>query len=277
MNDEKDILVRQSKWNGRRVVLFYWFTIAFMGTAVAAGLGVSILEPSFKFEAHDHSDIEDPWGPDDCASCHSDTVDSWNDTWHSEFVGDKLVVNSTHVVRYGNNPFMPPTVWTLEEFAAEGGCCMVTRWENTTQPEDLEASGTFWDYGITCAACHPEPGVVSESPMSCIPCHMGAGGAQYPAWAQSAHSDSLDDLLASGQAESSCLHCMAGQATYKDLSEVDPTDTSLTNIWCATCHDPHDASINAAEASSTMGPNGHQLRAATTNELCGTCHTQFLD
>ncbi|MHA1994102.1 MAG: multiheme c-type cytochrome [Candidatus Hodarchaeales archaeon] len=274
MNDEKDILVRQSKWNGRRVVLFYWFAIAFMGTAVAAGLGASILEPSFKFEQADHSSITDPWHPEDCVACHSDTVDQWNDTWHSEFVGDKLVVNETHVIRYGNNPFMPPSVWTLDEFAADGGCCMVTRWENTTQPGDLTPSGSLWDYGVTCAACHEEPGVVNENPVQCAGCHV-PGGNQYANWAKSAHSESLDDLLASGHAKSSCLHCMAGSATYADLSEVDPTDASLGNIWCATCHDPHDASINAAEASSTMGPNGHQLRAATTNDLCGNCHTQF--
>ncbi|MHA1976377.1 MAG: multiheme c-type cytochrome [Candidatus Hodarchaeales archaeon] len=245
-----------------------------MGTAVAVGLGTSILEPSFKFEAFDHSGITEPWHPDDCATCHSDTVDSWNDTWHSDFVGVKLVVNETHVIRYGNSPFMPPTVWTLDEFAAEGGCCMVTRWENTTLPADVNASGSFWDYGITCAACHDEPGVVDDDSSVCSGCHV-PGGNQYANWAKSAHASSLDDLLASGHASNYCLHCMAGQTTYQNLTGVDPTDPSLGNIGCATCHDVHDASLNWDQESAKMGPNGAQLRAETTNDLCGTCHTQF--
>jgi hypothetical protein len=245
-----------------------------MGTAVAIGIGTSILEPTFKFEAFDHSAIADSWHPQDCSTCHSDLVNSWNETWHSAIIGTKLVVNSTHVIRYSNNPFLPPTVWTIDEFAADGGCCMVTRWENTTQPGDTNASGSFWDYGITCAACHEEPGIINEDPVICAGCHI-PGGNQYVAWTQSAHADSLDDLLASGQATSSCLHCMVGQGTYLDLTHVDPTDTRLTNIVCSTCHDPHDASINWNEESDSMGPNGHQLRTVTTNELCGSCHSQY--
>jgi hypothetical protein len=50
MNNQEEVFLRKSKWSGRRVVLFYWFAIAFMGTAAAAGLGTTLLEPSFKYE-----------------------------------------------------------------------------------------------------------------------------------------------------------------------------------------------------------------------------------
>ncbi|UCG53940.1 MAG: hypothetical protein JSV32_04850, partial [Dehalococcoidia bacterium] len=55
-------------------------------------------------------------------------------------------------------------------------------------------------------------------------------------------------------------------------------------ITCATCHDPHNASININDVSNafspytnpytnqTFGPGGSQLRAATVNDLCGQCH-----
>lgn len=61
MNEEQEILVRQSKWSGRRVVLFYWFAIVFLGTSAAVGLGTTVLAPSYKVEAADpHADIYAP-------------------------------------------------------------------------------------------------------------------------------------------------------------------------------------------------------------------------
>jgi hypothetical protein len=272
MNDNEEILVRQSKWSGRRVVLLYWFAIVFLGTAAAAGLGASILSPKYKFEQVDHSayGITEPWGPENCSSCHKEEFEQWSGTWHSQFVGTKLVVNETDgtITRYPNSPFMPPTVWdNISDYAAGGGCCMSTNWDNST------GTPTVWDLGITCAACHETPGTIDASADVCSGCHV-PGGNQAAGYAQSAHSASLDNLLASGHASDSCLHCMAGQATYMDMTGVDPTDSSLTDITCVTCHDPHDASINAGAKNNylTQSPYGSQLRTATTNELCGKCH-----
>ncbi|MFX0184136.1 MAG: multiheme c-type cytochrome [Candidatus Hodarchaeota archaeon] len=295
MNDQEEKLVRKSRWSPSRVVLLYWVAVVFVGTATAAGLGATVLNSKFSFDAADavHPTFAEPWHPENCTGCHDDIVDTWNQTWHSQYVGSKLVVDPVtgKVTRYYNRiiPFPPPgsgkAEWdNISAFYAEGGCCMVTNWENTTEAGDTVPSGTAWDLGITCAACHETPGVVDPAAEVCESCH-GPGGGQYAAWNQSAHSQSLDNLLASDHAKDSCLHCMAGQATYMDVSGMAVNDTSLTNIVCVTCHDPHDASINAEMPSDnkspwtnpytgvTYGPGGHQLRTATTNELCGKCHT----
>jgi hypothetical protein len=72
-----------------------------------------------------------------------------------------------------------------------------------------------------------------------------------------------------------------------DVGSLDESD--YYRITCVTCHDPHNATINAADESNAMspwrnpftgqyfGPGGHQLRAATVNDLCGMCHDTELN
>ncbi|MHA2173564.1 MAG: ammonia-forming cytochrome c nitrite reductase subunit c552 [Candidatus Hodarchaeales archaeon] len=243
MNNQEEVFLRKSKWSGRRVVLFYWFAIAFMGTAAAAGLGTTLLEPSFKYEAFDHSGMPDPFHPEDCDTCHSSTVDSWNATAHS----DASSFNGTHVLvgAFGQSPY------NLTAFNASSCAhCMATGWENST------GTPTYESFGVTCAACHSAPGVVNDTIDTCGKCHGQADEVSV-----SAHSNSLDDLLTNDHAADYCLHCMSGQGQYANTTGLDPfTDPSLTSINCATCHDPHDPT------------NDHQLREAETQDLCGTCH-----
>lgn len=165
-------------------------------------------------------------------------------------------------------PIVSPYVFeNYTMFVNGGGCCMVTNWDNST------GTPTIWDLGITCAACHETPGTINPSPDVCASCHI-PGGRQALGLSQSAHAKSLDDLLATGHADDSCLHCMAGQGTYIDITGTNVNDPSLTSITCVTCHDPHDASINWDEPSTHMSPYGHQLRTVTSLELCGKCHVE---
>jgi predicted CXXCH cytochrome family protein len=213
-----------------------------MGSAAAAGLGTSIIEPSFKYEAFDHSGLANDH-PETCVQCHPTTVTSWNTTAHS----DASSFNGTHVLvgAFGQRPY------NMTAFNASSCAhCMTTGWENST------GTPTYESFGVTCAACHSEPGVVNDTADTCTKCHSNGDD-----FAKSAHSRSLDDLLTNDHASDSCLHCMSGQGQYANTTGLDPfTDPSLTSINCATCHDPHDPT------------NDYQLRKAETVELCGTCH-----
>ncbi|MHA2290575.1 MAG: hypothetical protein ACXACK_00280 [Candidatus Hodarchaeales archaeon] len=331
MNDQDEILVRKSKWSGRRAILFYWFAIVFVGTAAAAGLGATILDPKFKFEAADdpwHAAIEDPWHADDCAGsgCHDDVIAEWSESWHSKLVGEyditditkngsKMSYNTTHFWRTPNTPANESDLtdmsnieyWTYNQLYNASGreCCMTTRWTNVTEinattgevlwvtsdPALENFTSNIWDIGVSCAACHSQPGVKSLSYSSCgggafPPCHT-PGGGQWSAYRASEHYNSLSDLLASGDINSlTNMQHYVGQSTYMNVADMNASD--YYTITCATCHDPHDASINAAQVGSeenhfspwtnpytgeVFGPGGSMLRFATTNELCGQCHT----
>ncbi|MFX0172000.1 MAG: multiheme c-type cytochrome [Candidatus Hodarchaeota archaeon] len=252
MNDQEEILVRQSRWNARRVVLLYWFALIFVGTAAAAGLGSTILSPKYKFESYDHSGITEPWGPQDCLGdgCHDDEVVEWAGTAHSDAV---VQYNDTHYLVYGYS------ITSEASFNMSCAGCMATR---ATRPPGFPPQPyTYWDPKVTCAACHDQPGTINVNSSQCGNCHTPFGVEQSD-MAASAHAESLDDLLASDHKADSCLHCMAGQGLYADASELTLSNTNLTSITCVTCHDP---------MSAVTGKT--QLRADSVVELCGKCHT----
>lgn len=266
MTEEKEVLIRQSKWNGRRVVLLYWFAIVFVGTAAAAGLGAGVLNPKYTFNKYDHSGISDPWHPEDCMECHEEEYLGWNETLHSRLL---TPYNETHLVHWNGDYYSYDYILNDSE-----GCCHVTRWENDTSVIP-SGNGTVWDFGVACAECHKTPGTKwptgyppffpANDPCG-MTCHMPAG-VTFTDMAASAHAESLDDLLASDHAASRCLHCMAGQGLYTDLSETPVNDSSLFNIQCFTCHDPH-----AVSKTVTYKDNKANLRGDSIPELCGECH-----
>ncbi len=244
MNDQEEILLRQRRWNSKRFFLFYWVAIMFLGTGFAIGLGATVLNPKYSYNATAaHPTYPGTWHPEDCATCHPSQVEKWNETAHSHSAHQ---VNSTHVEVAGSRNV------TQAQFDSSCGHCMATGWDNST------GTVTYWDYGVTCAACHETPGVTNHTAENCGNCHTGSHHPQYPDYNKSAHKNSYDDLLGSGHAGDSCLHCMSGQGTYMEGLTLD--DTFLTGVSCATCHDPHDAT------------NELQLREADITELCGDCH-----
>ncbi|UCE13083.1 MAG: hypothetical protein JSV04_12935 [Candidatus Heimdallarchaeota archaeon] len=276
MNEQEEILVRQSKWSGRRVVLLYWFAFVFLGTAAAAGLGSSVLNPKYKISQDpNHDGITEPWHADDCSPCHDDIIAAWEDTKHSYVIEEFTNATGTYIVHTKGNITTNTYVYNATQWILDGGCCHVTRWTNDTS---VIPSGnvTIWDYGISCAACHVEPGApynnsaYATDPGTGFPfkktcagrCHLP--GSRGSTWASSPHVDSLSDLLADPAAEDSCLHCMSGQGLYTDPADLSLTDTTLTSVDCVTCHDPHNVD----------GYNAHDLRIGNATELCGTCHVE---
>ncbi|MFX1286316.1 MAG: ammonia-forming cytochrome c nitrite reductase subunit c552 [Promethearchaeota archaeon] len=257
MNDQEEILIQKTRWNSRRFLLLYWFAFVFVGTAAAAGLGTSVLNPKIKINKVDHSSLNLPseWGPEDCTGsmCHNDTVASWNETGHSRagtlLPNGSWLVGDDHI--YNDSFFR--SCYGGDEALIQ---CHTTRYNET--------DGTYWTgtNGVSCAACHEEPGMIDYAADNCQICHEYSNNNITGDYQMSAHSKSYEDLLAGGYAPSSCLHCMTGQGVYMDVTGQEDI---LTSINCGTCHDPHDATNEA------------QLRETEVNELCGTCHSSTVE
>ncbi|MHA2203791.1 MAG: multiheme c-type cytochrome [Candidatus Hodarchaeales archaeon] len=295
MNDQEEILVRQSKWNGRRVVLLYWFAIVFVGTAAAAGIGAGVLNPKYKFkvEQYEHDDKFGDgtiWHPEECATCHQAEYEGWNQTLHSYLF---IEYNETHLQHYSQ-------LWEGYNFTKvyledDGySCCHFTNWYNQTEPGG-PLNGTYWDYGVTCAACHEDPdkgfdpvGYMPFGPgsypcagygMKGAPfCHIPRGVYQ-STWAKSPMYNALDDLLASDDIDDSCLHCMTGNGLVYDAGENNSYEYGeLFTIECYVCHDPHGVSneLYKEDKYPDLMLNS-SLRANSIPELCGKCHTGDYD
>ncbi|MFW9915800.1 MAG: cytochrome c3 family protein [Candidatus Thorarchaeota archaeon] len=251
MSEESQIetMIDQSRWSAKRVVLFYWLALFFVGAGVTVGLGFQLTHPHFTAPNNPHETFSEPWHPENC-TCHVTNRNQWSHTGHATGV---VQYNSSHILIGG-------TVYvTNEEFAANCSHCMATR------AETVGGVVVWWDLGVTCAACH-DPGVINHTASVCGQCHTG--GADFPRqlgdYLNSAHYDSLNDLLASDDKADWCLHCMAGQGLYAEdvLFNLTLSNPELATISCQTCHDPHSA-LNAV-----------QLRYTNSTELCGQCHQE---
>lgn len=273
MNEQDEILVRQSKWSGRRVVLLYWFSIVFIGSAAAVGLGATVLNPKYTIEQDPHSDITEPWTHENCTPCHDDIIAAWEDTKHSYVLETFTNATGTYI-----NHTTSGDQYEYQQWLEDGGCCHKTRWVNDTSV-DPAGNVTIWALNIDCAACHIEPGApynrsaytMDPGTMSGFPpsfqytcsglCHVP--GSRGKTWWQTGHAQSLADLLATGLTDDACLHCMTGQSLYMDDADLYAyNDSFRTAVDCVTCHDPHNVD----------GYNKHDLRIGSTTELCGTCH-----
>jgi len=295
MNDQEEILVRQSKWNGRRVVLLYWFAIVFIGTATAAGVGAGVLNPKsqFKVEQYTHDDKFGDgtiWHPEECATCHPAEYEGWNQTLHSYLFVEE---NETHLMHYSGDTNY--TKVELEDNPEGYQCCHFTNWYNTTQPGG-PMNGSYWDYGVTCAACHEDPdngfdpvGYMPFGPgsypcggygMKGMPlCHIPRGVSQFDMIGP--HSQALDDLLASDDIDDSCLHCMTGNGLvygYGPGENKSYEYGTLFGIECYVCHDPHGVSneLYKEDKYPELAINS-SLRANSIPELCGKCHSSEYD
>ena len=149
----------------------------------------------------------------ECVDCHEDSQMSWENGPHGHATSDPAFV----------------TAWT--EQGKPGAClnCHVTGYD--------EATGTWKEDGVTCAACHADEGgdhpkttmSVEATPNTCGNCHTDTRfGLQ--AWEGSTH--------------------------YQE------------GMDCSSCHDPHNASLKI-----TINLKD-QTEAHDASRLCISCHEE---
>ncbi|MHA2271937.1 MAG: cytochrome c3 family protein [Candidatus Hodarchaeales archaeon] len=248
----------QSRRNAKRVVLMYWLALFFLGSGVAVGLGFQVINPRFVAPNDEYHDqfIGVEWHPENCSGCHAANYNEWKGTAHG---GSEYFTNATDQYVNTTGGVLIP----IGTFNASCAHCMATRSAN------VSGTITYWDIGVTCAACHDAPGVINHTATPCGQCHItdDVRPRQYGDYLKSAHYNTLSDLLARPEATDSCLHCMAGQGLYADEIGFNLTlsNPALVTITCATCHDPHNAQ------------HPMQLRKEDSTELCGSCHQEAAD
>ena len=218
-------------------------------------------------------------GAEYCGLCHTEIYEGWNQTNHAHAV---LFMQNASGNFYGigatNNLGGTPSYRSETSFRSSCRNCHVTggnNWDpinlglsgaNRTWPEFTTDPAKFLN--IQCEVCHgayqshgsTNPAMIlNYSATLCEQCHARGTSHDNSYW-QSAHAQSLTDLLNSGHAADFCLSCMSAQGSLG--LDVSLSTANLTSVSCVTCHDPHSHTYDA------------QLRYEESTELCGQCHSQ---
>lgn len=250
------------------------FPLLLFFVAIAVVVGVSIM-----LSANRTSAATTPLykGAEYCGGCHSDIYQGWNQTNHAHAV---LFMHNDTGNFYGigatNNLAGTPSYRTESGFRSSCRNCHTTggnNWDpinqgvataNMTWPEWNTTPTKFLN--IQCEVCHgayqshgsTNPAMIlNYSAALCEQCHSGSHGNSF---SQSAHAQSLTDLLSSTHAGDYCLQCMSTQGSLG--LTVHLNTTNLTSISCVTCHDPHSHTYDG------------QLRYENSTAQCGQCHSQ---
>ncbi len=210
--------------------------------------------------------------------CHTDIYEGWNQTNHAVAVAFKENAsgNFYSVGSSYNDPGPPPESRWRSESSFRASCrnCHTTGGNdfdplgatNQTWPEMTTDPAKFLN--IQCEVCHgayqdhgpTNPAMdIDYSAMLCELCHVPGSSHDNSYW-QSAHADSMPDLLGSDHAADYCLSCMSTQGSLGLDVTLDTAD--LASVSCAACHDPHSHTYDA------------QMRFESSTELCGQCHGQ---
>ncbi len=211
-------------------------------------------------------------GAEFCGNCHVDTYEGWDETAHAHAV--MLIQNASgnfySIGATSNLAGTPSRIYDEDTFRARCRNCHVTG-GNDFDPLGIDQVWPEMDtdpakfLNVQCEVCHGayEPHdsanptmAVDYSSALCEQCHTGSHDFSH---SQSAHAQSLLDLLDSGHPRDSCLHCMSTQGFIGLSVTLDTID--LEGISCVACHDPH---VHEYES---------QLRYEDATSLCTQCHT----
>jgi predicted CXXCH cytochrome family protein len=175
----------------------------------------------------------------DCATCHEDSQMSWQNGPHGHAKDDPIFVNA----------------WT--EQGKPGACltCHVTGYD--------EATGTWKEDGVTCAACHTDEGgqhpkttmKVDSTSGTCGTCHTDARFGLKD-WEGSTH-------YAEGMDCSSC-HDPHNASLKITINLKDPDAPKDASRLCISCHE---------EASMNFPYSKHNAEGIT----CIDCHLGHLE
>ncbi len=251
---------------GKKTELFLFLLVVFLGTTLSAS----------RYKTSAVNGNPEYVGAEQCGSCHVDEYEGWNQTNHAYAVG--LIQNASgnffSIGSTSNRAGIPSRVYNETSFRASCRDCHVTGGNNFDPLGAANQTWPEWDtdpakfLNIQCEVCHgagmEQPWgeasmIINYSATLCELCHQPGSSHDNSYW-QSAHAESLADLLASDHAADYCLSCMSTQGALG--LDVSLNTTNLESISCVACHDPHSHTYEA------------QLRYEDSTELCGQCHSQ---
>ncbi|MBE0681877.1 MAG: hypothetical protein IH589_08160 [Anaerolineales bacterium] len=210
-----------------KVLIALMFALLFAGVTLVA------------VSAQDENPPPTPKGSDTCAECHEDSQMSWQNGPHGNAKDDPIFVKA----------------WTDQGKPAACLACHVTGFD--------EATGSWKEDGVTCAACHIDEGgdhpkthmSVDPTSNTCGTCHTDTRFVAQESWEGSAHFQKGMDCA-------SC-HDPHNASLKITLNLKDPSTKDASRL-CISCHE---------EASMNFPYSSHSKQGVT----CIDCHLEHLE
>ena len=247
-----------------------------------------------------------------CATCHADKTTEWGETGHATKL--ERAVNGHDSDHYSENCISCHTLgFNKAATAVNGGFDDILgappNWGTTAAEARGDTAGNFFKVlqdgnfaklpaalqaksNIQCENCHGagsehkgDPSKISTSLAAgnCGSCHDSLNQHWRNAeWRNSLHAKSV--RTPSGPGRETCVVCHSAggfiERIDKNLDIFDPnyskqvTNTTYTELTCATCHDPHNNS-NPAQLrvlDDVKLVDGTVIREGGNGKLCMQCH-----
>ncbi len=249
----------------KRLLVMYWLIVTIIVfTAItwapSSLMGIQLTNTSAAMSSNDPQNYV---GAEQCAQCHPSEYAAWNQSYHNNLG----LINITDGVRYywmspawlhnGSTRIYVDTPGSCANCHTTGYDPVTQTWPGWNSTDPTEAAKFL---GVQCEVCHG-PGMtmaINYSSTLCGQCHGSGTHDVLTDLGRSGHNNTLENVLASGHASDSCLHCMTTQGALGE--NVTLTTVGLEPISCVVCHSPHNAT------------NQSQLRQETPTDTCKQCH-----
>lgn len=199
---------------------------------------------------------DDDTTPDECAVCHEDTYEEWQDSHHANSMSSPTFIEAWN--RAGNPAYCRS--------------CHATAYD--------PVQGTVGYEGVSCVACHPGPehGTIDSSAEMCGRCHSGTHAPDYDQWLVSDHANANIQCSACHQDHGTNLRMKDStelcQSCHSDLAGT--SAHGQAGIACTECH-MRDGDTVLDSLSGHKSGSGHTF--SIPPEVCASCHgmTHTLD
>lgn len=221
-----------------------------------------------------------------CGVCHSDKVTEWEGTGHSDMLVRGL--EGTLSSHYGESCIECHTVGYDPNADNDGFDDFSFVFPDSLYPGQYQNMVNMYPdamerANIQCESCHGPGGnhigQISDSKMvsslqngPCAYCHDDGHYHVFPyQWDVSAHASG--NTLYSGPTRTSCTPCHNGQGFIQFADGESQETTEEIPITCATCHDPHDATLeHQLRLNTATLSNDFEITNAGNGGLCINCH-----
>jgi predicted CXXCH cytochrome family protein len=198
-------------------------------------------------------------GSETCKACHSDVASNFQHAYHAQQGVECEDCHGPGSLHAQSADITKIISFSHRTAAEANGVCLGCHVQEQSVRNWM--AGPHAGNGVRCTDCH-QVHSTAPSPNAAMRLNFEAAATGHGATrVEDIVPESKVMFQARAEANDACLRCHQAERAQMSLPYHHPLREG--KMSCVDCHDPHG------------GPTGNNLRAATVNQLCLQCHTQY--